>query len=239
MANFLTIEKILYGYYNFVVNGDVANLVKNDRNDLTIVGDICHFKTASGANIIKKQDIPYGNVTLIDGVTTSVPTSSDDLISQLYTLGFFDWINGTGGGGGVDRFDELDDTFAYFGKDGQGLRVNESELKLEPYVLPNTDYLSLFPTPLVAGKILKVNGTADGYEFADIPAGANGYVQAFTYVALDPQEFTLATTASLISVVINGALADPDDWTQSGNLLTILPAYTLIAGDRLIATGVI
>jgi len=239
MANFLTVEKILYGYYNFVVNGDVANLVKNDRNDVTIVGDICHFKMSNGANIVKKQDIPYGNVTLIDGVTTIVPTSADDLIAELYTLGFFDWRDGTGGGGGVDRFDELDDTFPYFGKDGQGLRVNESELKLEPYVLPDVSKLDGLPSVIVPGQMLIGNPTADGYVFATIPAGANGYVQAFTYVALDPQEFTLATTASLISVVINGALADPDDWSQVGNLLTILPTYTLNANDRLIVTGVI
>ncbi len=238
MANFLTITKRLYGYYDFVVNGNVAELVKNDRNDVTGVGNLCHFKMSNGASIVKKQDIPYGNVTIIDGVTSSVPTSMDDLIAILYSVGFFDWRDGAGGGG-VDRFDELDDTFAYFGKDGQGLRVNESELKLEPYVLPNTDYLEFFPTPLVANKLLKVNSTADGYEFVDIPAGANGYVQAFTYASPDLQEFTLATTASLISVVINGGLADPDDWTQVGNLLTILPTYTLATGDRLIATGVI
>lgn len=237
MANFLTIEKILYGYYNFVVNGDVANLVKNDRNDLTIVGNICNFKTASGASIVKKQDIPYGNITLIDGVTTTVPTSPDDLISQLYTLGFFDWINGTGSGG-VDRFDGLADTTPYFGKNGKVPVVNEAQLKLDYTTLPDVSKLNQFPANGVLGKML-IGNSSGGYDLVDPPAGANGYVQAFTYSSPDTQEFTLATTASLISVVINGTLADPDDWTQVGNLLTILPAYTLVANDRLIVTGVI
>jgi len=238
MANFLTIEKVLYGYYNFVVNGNVAELVKNDRNDVTGVGNLCHFKMSNGASIVKKQDIPFGNVTIIDGVTSSVPTSMDDLIAILYSVGFFDWRDGAGGTG-VDRFDELEDTFPYFGKDGQGLRVNESELKLEPYVLPDVSKLNALPDVIVPGQMLIGNATADGYEFATVPAGASGYNWLFTYVSLDPQEFTLASSASLNQVLYNGSsiLKKGIDWTQVGNLLTILPTVTLVGGDEITALG--
>lgn len=239
MANLLTITKEIDGYFTFVLNGDSANAIRNTRNDLLTVGNLAHFKTANGANLIKEQDVLYSNVTIIDGVTSVVPTSVDDLFNELDNVGFFDWINGSGGSGGVDRYEELIDTEPFFGNDGKVPIVDEAEMKLKYTSLPDVSYLSKFPNPLVAGKILKVNAGATAYELVDEPAGANGYVQAFTYASPDAQEFTLATTASLISVVINGGLADPVDWTQTGNLLTILPTYTLNNDDRIIVTGVI
>lgn len=239
MANLLTITKKPIGYFDFVVNGDISNIVTNAENAMLGFKDLCHFKSKNGANIIKEQNITFGNITLIDGVTTlPQAVSMDDLILKLESIGFFEWRT-SGGGGGVDRFDELLDTFNYFGKDGQVPVVDEAQLRLIAKVLPNTDYLNFFPSPLVPGQILQVNSTGDGYILVNPPAGANGYVQAFTYTSPDPQEFTLATTASLISVVINGTLVDPVDWSQSGNLLTILPSYTLGTNDRIIATGVI
>lgn len=239
MANLLTITKKPVGYFDFVVNGDISNIVTNAENDMLGFKDLCHFKSKNGANIIKEQNITFGNVTLIDGVTTlPQAVSMDDLILKLESIGFYEWRTSGGGGCGVDRFDELLDTFEYFGKDGQGVRVNESELKLEPYVLPDTSKLDQFPADGILGKML-IGNASGGYDLIDPPAGSNGYVQAFTYTSPDPQEFTLATTASLISVVINGTLADPVDWLQSGNLLTILPTYTLNTDDRIIVTGVI
>src|SRR5690348_14845290 len=146
MANLLTITKEIDGYFTFVLNGDSANAIKNMRNDLLTVGNLAHFKTANGANLIKEQDVLYSNITIIDGVASIVPTSVDDLFNELDNVGFFDWINGAGGGsGGVNRFDELEDTFSYFGKDGQVVRVNESELKLETFVMPDVSYLNKFP----------------------------------------------------------------------------------------------
>lgn len=167
MANLLTITKETDGYFTFVLNGDSTNAIKNTRNDLLTVGNLAHFKTANGANLIKEQDILFSNITIIDGATSVVPTSVDDLFNDLDNVGFFDWINGAGGSGGVNRFDELEDTFSYFGKDGQAVRVNESELKLEPFAMPDVSYLSKFPTPLVAGKILKVNAGATAYELVN------------------------------------------------------------------------
>jgi hypothetical protein len=49
----------------------------------------------------------------------------------LIDAGFFNGIAGTGAGSTIDRFDELLDTFQYFGRDGQLLIVNESELKID------------------------------------------------------------------------------------------------------------
>lgn len=167
MANLLTIIKEPNDYFTFVLNGDVANAIKNTRNDLLTIGDVSHFKTSQGANLIKEQNIPFNNVKIVNGATSLVPISVDDLFIKLISVGFFDWINGAGGIGGVNRFDDLLDTFKYFGKDGQGIRVNESQLKLEPYVLPNTSYLDYFPSNLITGKILVVNQEATAYEFVD------------------------------------------------------------------------
>jgi len=238
MANLLTITKETDGYFTLVLNGDSANAIKNIRNDLLTVGNLAHFKTANGANLIKEQDVIYSNITIIDGASSIVPTSVDDLFNELDNVGFFDWINGSGGTGGVNRYEELIDTEPFFGNDGKVPIVDEAEMKLKYTTIPDTSKLDQFPANGILGKML-IGNASGGYDLIDPPAGANGYVQAFTYASPDTQEFTLATTASLISVVINGGLADPDDWNQTGNLLTILPTYTLNNDDRIIVTGVI
>jgi len=115
MANLLTITKETDGYFTLVLNGDSANAIKNIRNDLLTVGNLAHFKTANGANLIKEQDVIYSNITIIDGASSIVPTSVDDLFNELDNVGFFDWINGSGGSGGVDRYEELIDTENFFG----------------------------------------------------------------------------------------------------------------------------
>jgi hypothetical protein len=241
-VNLLTITKEANDYFTFVLNGDTVNAIKNTRNDLTTVGDRCDFKSSNGANLIKQQNITYGNVTIIDGATTLVPVSVDDLFAKLISVNYFDWITGAGGGGGVNRFDELLDTFSYFGKDGQVLRVNESELKLETFILNNatksTD-LTDMPAFLIANKMVITNPTATGYIFIDKPAGSSGYTQPFVYASPDPQTFTLASSAGVSAVFINGGFVDPVDYTVSANLLTILGTYTLVTGDKIVVTGVI
>lgn len=166
MPNFLTITKETNDYFTFLLNGDIATEIKNTRNDLLTFGDLAHFKTSNGANLIKEQNIPYGNVTIIDGATSLIPTSTDDLFAKLISVGFFDWMDGTGSGG-VDRFDDLLDTFKYFGKDGQMVVVDESELKLVTIPVPDVSGLSVFPTPLISFKTLRVKSDASGYEFVD------------------------------------------------------------------------
>jgi len=219
MANLLTITKEANDYFTFVLNGDTASAIKNTRNDLTAVGNLCHFKTSNGANLIKEQDVLFNNVTIIDVSPLPAPVSMDDLFVKLISVNFFDWINGTGSGG-VNRFDELEDTFQYFGKDGQGIKVNESQLRLEPYVLPNTDYLNNFPTPLIANKILKVDPTASFFLFVDPPAGSAGMNLEFEYVGGDP-EFLLPSDTPLSAVLWNGVGLRKSDWTQALNILII------------------
>lgn len=249
MANFVTITKEPNDYFTFVLNGDVATQIKNTRNDLLTFGDLAHFKTSNGANLIKEQNIPYGNVTIIDGATSLIPTSTDDLFTKLISVGYFDWMDGTGSGG-VDRFDDLLDTFKYFGRDGQVLRVNESELKLETFVLPDISGLSVFPTPLQALKMLRVKADASGYEFVDAVNVVtqdirSGYTETapsedVVYQALQnitdsvlffpKRQFTadgvqttfdLTTTALANMVFWNGAPLDDADWSQTSNILTL------------------
>lgn len=203
MANLLTITTLPHEYFSFVLNGDTANPIKNDRNDLTAIGDIIHFKFANGANLIKEQNIIFSNITIIDGVTTLIPSSVEDLIDKLYGLGFYLWRDNSGVG--TDRFDQLADTFSYFGKDGQVLRVNESQQKLETFAMPDVSYLSKFPTPLVAGMMLKVNSTASNYEFVN---ALNVITQEIRsgYTETTPSEDTIFNALSTIASSITGAL---------------------------------
>lgn len=205
MANLLTITKETDGYFTFVLNGDSANAIKNTRNDLLTVGNLAHFKTANGANLIKEQDVLFSNITIIDGVTSVVPTSVDDLFNELSGVGFFDWINSSGGSGGVNRFDELEDTFSYFGKDGQVVRVNESELKLETFTMPDVSYLSKFPMPLVAGMMLKVNAGATAYELVN---ALNVITQEIRegYTETTPSEDTIFQALATIQESISGEI---------------------------------
>lgn len=167
MANSLLITKLSDDSFSFVVNGDTVNTIINLRNDMTTVGNECHFKTSNGANLIKLQQILYNEVTIVDGSALPVATSPLDLRLKLISVGFWDWL--FTGGIGVNRFDNLLDTFDYFGNDGKIPMVDESQLKLVPYSLPsNLSYLNLFPTPLLANKGLKVNSLATAYEFYDI-----------------------------------------------------------------------
>jgi len=166
MANLLTITKGADGYFTFVLNSDSANAIKNTRNDLLTIGNLAHFKTANGANLIKEQDVIYSNITIIDGVSSIVPTSIDDLFNELDNVGFFDWINGVGGSGtGVNRYEQLVDTENFFGNDGKVPIVDEAEMKLKYTSLPDVSYLSKFPNPIVAGGMLVGKPDASGYEF--------------------------------------------------------------------------
>ena len=165
-VNLLTITKEANDYFTFVLNGDTANAIKNTRNDLLTVGDFAHIKSANGANIVKEQNVIYSNVTIVDGMTSVVPTSVDDLFTKLISVGYFDWINPTGGGGST-RFDQLDDTFSYLGRNGQFVFVNEAELKLDSADLPDVSYLAYFPRPLQPLKSIRVKADNSGFEFYD------------------------------------------------------------------------
>jgi len=124
----LIITKQTGNFFSLVLDGGSA--IISEQNRLTTIGNFCNFKTANGANLILKQNILYSEITIITGVS-HVPTSINDLWVSLIDAGFFVGLGTVIGGTGVDRFDELLDTFSYFGRDGQLLVVNESELKLD------------------------------------------------------------------------------------------------------------
>lgn len=214
MANLLTITKEANDYFTFVLNGDTANAIKNTRNDLLTIGDFCHIKTSEGANLVKEQNIIYSNITIIDGVDTEVPVSVDDLFAKLISVGYWDWLNGSGGGG-VDRFDDLLDTFKYFGKDGQAVRVNESEQKLETFVMPDVSYLDYFPSPLEALKAIRVKEDNSGYEFYE---PTNIVVQTITAgdTANAPSSDIVYQALQALQAQISGGLADQIDLEANG-----------------------
>ena len=124
----LIITKQSGNFFSLVL--DAGSPIISEQNRLTTIGNFCNFKTANGANLILKQNILFSDITLIANGTFTF-ASVDLLWSKLIEVGFFDGIAGTSGGSTIDRFDELLDTFTYFGRDGQLLVVNESELKLD------------------------------------------------------------------------------------------------------------
>jgi hypothetical protein len=214
MANLLTITKEPNDYFSFVLNGDVATEIKNTRNDLLTVGNIAHFKTANGANLIKEQDVIYFNITIIDGANSLVPVSVDDLFSKLISVGFFDWINGSGGGG-VDRFDELADTFSYFGNDGKIPMVDESQLKLVPFTMPNVAYLDKFPDPLEANKMLVVDPTGQFYIFTD-PLNVVTQEIRELYTETSPSEDAVFKALALKTNISDAGLTEQLDFEANG-----------------------
>lgn len=165
----LIITKKSNDSFSFVLDGDYANEVKNIRNDLLTVGNFCHFKTSNGSNIVKIQNITPSEVTIIDGATTYNPTTTDQLFNNLVSVGYFDWIYASGGSG-ASRFDELLDTFAYFGQNGKTVVVDEAQMKLVPATFYNVSKfteLSDVPNAHVPGKYVMSNGSE--LIFVDLP----------------------------------------------------------------------
>lgn len=237
MANLLTITKNPNDYFTFVLNGDTVNAIKNTRNDLLTIGDEAHFKTANGANLIKEQKVTFDNVTIIDGVTTLVPTSPDDLFTKLHSVGYFDWITATGGSG-VNRFDDLLDTFDYFGNDGKVPVVDESQLKLVPFALPDVTKLDDFPTPLEANKFLRVKSDATGYEFVILPSFDGVQSIDFSRLLAPQTNFIIPDGKIALYAMVNGTMYYPlsannasefNTFTQSGNTVTF--TNTLETGE--------
>jgi hypothetical protein len=197
----LLIKKETGGYFSFVVDGNTANKVTNMRNDVLAVGNICHFKTANGANIIKTQNINVVDITLIASGTFTFATVAL-FFAKLIDVGYYDWLLVGGAGTGIDRFDELLDTFPYFGKDGQAVRVNESQQKLEPFVIYNyrniTDLEDTYNVG-VPNKMLRTD--IDGKVIlADLPTEPQQFLNAVGYFDYNDLE-TTATPLVLVSNV--------------------------------------
>jgi hypothetical protein len=152
----LIIEKEANNLFSITYDG--GEPIRTEQNRLTTIGDFSNFKTANGANLVLKQNIPVTEITVIASGTFTF-TTMPQLWNKLIQIGFFDGVVNSGGGSVISRFDELADTFNYFGRDGQVVTVNESQLRLE------TRPISLF-TP------------ADRDKLDGIQAGAEVNVQA-------------------------------------------------------------
>lgn len=230
MANQLTISKQNGGYFLFslTINGNVQEPVTAIRNDLLAVGNMLHFKSSNGANIIKQQNITPFDLTVIAGGTFTFSTITQ-VWYKLIEIGFFDWLGS--GSSGVDRFDELADTFQYFGKDGQVCVVDESQLKIIPVPFYNYRYFTQFddtPDVIVPDKMLV--GSSDGTSliFVDVPNQPTttpiGTIFFQNNIPTATQtEFTIPENSKLISLHINNAFVAPEiRWVQSGTTITLL-----------------
>lgn len=133
MSSLVITKEAGLNLFSLALDGGVP--IRSDQNRLTTIGDLFDFKTANGANIIQKQKILFSEVTVIDGGTFTF-LSTLALWTKLYEIGFFDGVAIGGGGGGVNEFTELTDTFSsYLGRDGQFLFVNESQQKIDSAVI--------------------------------------------------------------------------------------------------------
>jgi len=209
----LTITKQSGNFFSLQLNSEDA--IISEQNRLTTVGNICHFKTVSGANIIKSQNIAYSDITLVASGSFTF-ASINALWLKLIEVGFFDGLaTGGGGGGGVDNFTELLDTFnSYIGRDGQALVVNESELKIETVPFANvsafTD-LSDVPSPLLPNKMIVTNALGTALIMTDLPITPETYLNAvgsFHYSDLATTGTPLTIVATVPKKLTNDTLGD-------------------------------
>lgn len=216
MVNSLLIEKETGGYFGFTltIDGIGQDKIRNMANDALGIGNICHFKTQNGANLVKVQNISVFDITLIASGTFTF-TNIDVFFQKLIDVGYWDWLLGGGGGGsGADRFDELLDTFQYFGKNGQGVRVNESQQKLETFTVYNYRTLieleDTFDT-IVPNKMLVTNSAGTRVELADLPTEPEQYLQSvgfFDYADLATQTTPLSLVSNVSKKLTNDTLGD-------------------------------
>jgi hypothetical protein len=213
MANSLLIEKETGGYFGFTltIDGVVQEKIRNLANDALAIGNICHFKTSNGANLVKVQNISVFDITLIASGSFTF-TNIDTFFQKLIDVGYWDWLLGGGSGSGSDRFDELLDTFQYFGNDGKAVRVNESQQKLEPFTIYNyknlTELEDTFDS-IVANKMLATNEAGDKIILKDLPTEPEQYLQSvgyFDYADLATQTVPLTLVANVPKKLTNDTL---------------------------------
>lgn len=224
MANTLLIKKTSDDFFEFTLNGDVANTVSNTRNDLTAFGNELHFKTANGANIIKNQQIYPADCTLDVDSTLIYFSSVQDAFSKLKTAGYFDWMIGGisgGGSGGVDRFDDLLDTFSYIGNEGMTVRVNETLQRLEPVtyrLIEKFTDLDDAPSALIANKLVSVNEDGTALVLVDQSESQQQYlnsVGSFRYQDLSSQITPVSIIASTDTLIANDTEGDKTNLSNS------------------------
>ena len=239
MANQLTITKQTGGYFLFQlsIDGVVQLPISSIRNDLLTVGSELHFKTSNGANIVKNQNILPINLTVIDGASSSF-TTVEQVWNKLILVGFFDWISGSTAG--VNRFDDLLDTFQYFGKDGQVCVVDETQLKIKPVPFYNKRYfkeLDDVPSVLVANKMLVVNSDATGIILIDQPNPVSTTPSGTIFFqnnipTISQTVFTIPESSKVISMHINNAFVAPNIRWNLLNTTVTLTQITAEANDE-------
>ena len=212
----LLIEKETGGYFSFVVDGNITEKVTNMRNDVLAIGNVCDFKTANGANIIKTQQILVTDITLIASGTFTF-LDIETFLAKLIDVGFYDWLLGGGSGSGATRFDELIDTFGYFGKNGQVVRVNESQQKLETFTVYNyrniTDLEDVF-SGIVPNKMLATSADGTKIELREIPESQQ-FLNAVGTFHYANTELPLTVVANVPKKLTNDALGQYSNATNA------------------------
>lgn len=216
MANSLLIEKQTGGYFKFTLNGDTANAITSIQNDLLAVGNQLHFKTGNGANIIKEQFIYPEDITIISGGTFTFTTVAQ-VWDKLIDIDYFAWLGG-GGSIGIDRFDDLVDTFKYTGNAGKTVVVDNSELRLIPITLYNKRLFTELedtPSSLVPDKMVVVNPAGTALILKDQPEPPEECLNSVGYFDYND----LITQTTPLNAVANVALKLTND-TEGANTST-------------------
>ena len=230
----LIITKQSGNFFSLVLDGGAP--IISEQNRLTTIGDFCNFKTSNGANLVLKQNILVSEITLIaSGTFTFVNVNS--LWNKLIEVGFFAGIYGAGGGGAIDRFDELLDTFSYFGRDGQLLIVNEAEVRLDTVsyqIFTEADKIKL--NGIETGAQVNVNpdwnitDPLDKRTIFNKPDLTASQFPKIQFIADGTQDtFDMGTIAVITAVFWNSVLLNDDDWSQTGTTFTL--TFTPTAGD--------
>lgn len=209
MANNLLIERVLDTRFELTLNGE--DPISDNAPNLTTFGDVCHFKSKNGANLIKKQNVLYSEITVRDtfgGTGDFTFVNIGSLWTKLIELKFFNGLS-TGSGGGSTTFAGLLDTEAYFGNDGKVPIVNESELKLDYTTFYNFNkFIQLEDveiTSLIENKIVGVSlvGGVPKLTLVDKPDDGEFYFSAvggFDYADLETHTTPISYTSGYLQL---------------------------------------
>jgi hypothetical protein len=233
----LVITKQSGNFFSLVI--DSGEPIISEQNRLTTIGDFCNFKTASGANLILKQNVLYSDITLITNVT-QVPTSVNNLWTILIAAGFFVGLGSTTGGGGVDRFDDLLDTFEYLGRDGQILVVDEAQLRIVTQTIDvftaqdrtKLDGIQAEAEVNVQANWAEADPDSDAFILNKPTIGSffNGIYKE-TFLNSNINTFTIPVGVQVLMIFIDRGLRyDTAEFTQVDTLVTIL-GDTLVNAD--------
>jgi hypothetical protein len=208
----LILERILETQYRFSLDG--GDWIWDERPTITAFGSICHFKTMKGANIIRRQNILFSEVTIRDTYSSTADYIAPNIISFFERLIIIQYIREDGIGGGASLFTSLSDTFTFFGNDGKVPVVDEAQLKLVPRTFYNFSELTQLNdveiSSLIEGKILGVSSIAGQFKvtLVDKPTDGTTYFSAvggFDYNDLATQTTPLAYTSGNLQLT-NDAL---------------------------------